>query len=239
MKVFIWSIFLIIIISNINYSQTEDGCAPEIYIATVNIPSQYFPLKFHLEKLSNMFCHDIINGNLWFPCNSCDESPEVTLSINFPVSCNSCGWTICVHDLLNNCNTDNYGYGLYKVTSEITNRVFYIDMRDCNYWQYLAPGYGRDLWIKYDWNNGDLLMSYRLENDWLPLVNNDLLTMWDINNIELSKTSCFENFWENCLILIPSESGNHPRLVWGSYPADGNYYYKIYKKSGTGVNSQT
>lgn len=28
-------------------------------------------------------------------------------------------------------------------------------------------------------------------------------------------------FWQNCLVVIPSETGNHPRLVWGPYPGGG------------------
>lgn len=72
-------------------------------------------------------------------------------------------------------------------------------------------------------------------SDWIAITNNEYLSIWQIKeqtDYNSPRTYMFPYFWENCLVLIPSQTGNHPRLVWGPYPNENFVldYYEIYKK---------
>jgi len=122
----------------------------------------------------------------------------------------------------------NFGYGLYLITigyENITIFKFYLDWCDCDYSSYYRGK--NDIWIEFSdseqvcrvgWN--DKLNMDRIENGehykiWLK---KDKSIRADLQN-----TTCFENFWKNSLVAIPTEgSGSNlfyiPHLVWGPKP---------------------
>lgn len=78
-------------------------------------------------------------------------------------------------------------------------------------------------------NRGGVLPFYTISNG-------QLLLFWQLKNAGVQQTSKFPDYWSNCLVLIPSQTGNNPRLVWGSYPSSSKTVqaYKVYRKVGSG-----
>lgn len=52
--------------------------------------------------------------------------------------------------------------------------------------------------------------------------------MWELKNAGTPQTSSLPNFWQKCLVVIPSPN-NNPRLVWGPYPNSTPSGYRIYR----------
>jgi hypothetical protein len=126
-------------------------------------------------------------------------------------------------------------YGIYKVTSNVTDKYFYLDYRDCRigYYNYYPPepnGHWIDLWIKYNYSEDSFsYSSSSFITDFHNISNGQLLNFWDIKEKAPQLTSLFPNYWQNCLAVINGGNGN-PRLVWGPNPDFENILgYKIYR----------
>jgi len=136
-------------------------------------------------------------------------------------------------------------YGIYKlsISEGGRNAYFYLDYRDTRYRTYtVQTGSAIDVWFIYDgWYDQFGFRRYNCPITINPIYFNDIengeyLTIWDIKeqSPNLSPaTEDFEDYWENCLVIIPSID-NHPKLIWGPYPNNpplqGNIIgYKIYR----------
>lgn len=65
-------------------------------------------------------------------------------------------------------------------------------------------------------------------------INKSYQSIWDLKDFVDPQTSELEDFWNNCLALIPSP-GNNPRLIWGPYPEQVDIAaYNVYRRVGTG-----
>ena len=109
----------------------------------------------------------------------------------------------------------------------VNDFYFYIDYRDCGY------GYGRnDITIRFVKNDGyyispDINLNPTL-NGFFQINLGDVFRIGEINSYSSFSTQCIPNFWQNCLVLIPSPA-NHPRLVWGPHPTFSATHYRIYR----------
>jgi len=107
-------------------------------------------------------------------------------------------------DLESDQNLDKtLALSLYKLTFVNKNSYFYI---------YTVSKDIEDVHITFDYAN-DKLYWGNCTTCTSPMNNNAVLFTFD--NYD---TYGLENYWNNCLFVIPSETGNHPRLVWGPYP---------------------
>ncbi|QQS38205.1 MAG: T9SS type A sorting domain-containing protein [Ignavibacteriales bacterium] len=70
--------------------------------------------------------------------------------------------------------------------------------------------------------------------NWNELENGCCIKFFNIKGQSFCQTSSFPYFWENSLALIPSQTGNHPQIVWGPYPNEAIDSYKIYRKVAVG-----
>ncbi len=129
---------------------------------------------------------------------------------------------------------DDFGYGLYKLIPwTIQNDIvvelpgaFYLDMRDSHYPKIFGyPYYGNaDFFFLYNLSIGQFKSAGFFEPSSSsgfdePINANSLVTIWGLNNSVTPHNSLFPStFWNNNLILIPSETGNKPRLVWSQHP---------------------
>lgn len=125
--------------------------------------------------------------------------------------------------------TDDIAYGIYKVTG-FYDYYFYLDLRDCRYRASFVPGqYFLDFFIRFN-DDGDISKWKTSEFDWTEISVGEVLKVWEIKNTGTPPTtSYFEDFWENCLIVVNNGNGN-PKLVWGPNPDFENITgYKIYR----------
>jgi hypothetical protein len=105
--------------------------------------------------------------------------------------------------------------------------VFYFDSRDCDY-DGTYPC-GNDFYFKYNYTNNSLQITTGGACTNIEAVNGKYYNIWEIHEKTTSPTTNnFEDFWQNCLVLIPT-SNNHPRLVWGPHPTFGATNYKLYR----------
>jgi len=69
-----------------------------------------------------------------------------------------------------------------------------------------------------------------------PISNGQLIQVWEKYDNYVPSTSSFPDFWQNCLVVVPS-GNNHPLLVWGNYPFDKDipeiFHYSIDRKNGS------
>lgn len=128
-----------------------------------------------------------------------------------------------------------FAYGLYKATSNRTNKYFFLDYRDDKISFYQPPYYGDmiDLWIKYEYSSDKFFYSsVNSTSNFVEIQNAQVLNFWEIKQKGNPSTDQFPNFWQNCLSVV-NDGSNHPRLVWGAYPADGISFnvtgYNIYR----------
>ncbi len=141
---------------------------------------------------------------------------------------------------------DVYGYGLYKVTNSESTAHFYIDYRDQRITCYpgTSNGHQSDLWIKYNATNNAFSYSTDGQSNgtFYAISNNEYLSFWAIKEVGRSETDQLPDFWEYALALIPSQSGNNPKLVWGPHPDDNIYLditgYNIYRAIDGGSYSK-
>ncbi len=128
-----------------------------------------------------------------------------------------------------------FGYSVYKFTIGGDRFIFYLDTRDCDY-DGTYPC-GNDFYFKYNYLFNSLIISTISTAGYCTyktIENGRYYSIWEINEKTIPHvTNCFEDFWSNCLVLIPSPD-NHPRLIWGPYPESGITVqgYKVYRKYG-------
>jgi hypothetical protein len=124
-----------------------------------------------------------------------------------------------------------FGLGLYKITAKVNGVAkdhFYIDYRTSD----LPGAITGSCQIDYilDFNVGDEKFYYtNTQNDF-----SGYHAFWDLRPCVELITNDLEDYWENCLALIPSEN-NNPQLIWGHYPESVDLSgYNIYRKVGSG-----
>ena len=144
---------------------------------------------------------------------------------------------------------------IWNTDSDIIEKKgeFYMDFRDANYPGYVPPlpviGGGTDFWIKYEGNtqpyffyratapaqndnNHNSLFEELFEDLWTLISSSEVIPIWKFKlstNDYVPSTVSFQNFWQNCLVLIPSATGSKPRLVWGAHPTITVENYVIYR----------
>ncbi len=134
-----------------------------------------------------------------------------------------------------------FAYGLYKVTSNGTNKYFYLDYRDyrAGYYDcYSPPSIGNDIdvFIKYNYYTDTYSYSPTPDDDdYINIVNGELLNIWEIKGkgAGTQLTGQFPNYWANCLAAV-NNGNDHPRLIWGPYPGtlQGTITeYRIYRSA--------
>lgn len=161
---------------------------------------------------------------------------------------NNMGSSSAGFDFVTSDNTGypNFAYGVYKVTSNVTNKYFYLDYRDYRigfYGYYNPPSEGNDidLWVKYKYL--DDKFYYNTYNygsvNYVPIENGQLLNFWDIKQKGTSLTELFPDYWDNCLAVF-RDGNNHPKLAWGPYTGfnGGVAFYMIEKNINCGINWQ-
>ena len=90
-----------------------------------------------------------------------------------------------------------------------------------------------DLWIKYEYSSDKFFYSsVNSTSNFVEIQNAQVLNFWEIKQKGNPSSDQFPNFWQNCLSVV-NDGSNHPRLVWGAYPADGISFnvtgYNIYR----------
>lgn len=119
-----------------------------------------------------------------------------------------------------------FAISLYKVSAiedEEEKAHFFMDWRTDDWSASL------DVDVDYD-VDGEKFIEWEGTTVW----NRTYQTVWDRTD-NLLTTSDLEDYWENCLAVIPSVN-NHPLLVWGPYPPDGVITkptnYQVWRKYG-------
>jgi hypothetical protein len=132
-------------------------------------------------------------------------------------------------------NPPYFGYGIYKMKFASSSKSIYINYCD---WDYMHKHNGADIYT-----NNDIYIKYDELNDKIyfncagsvpiELGNNAYLKVWEMlpknYNVGIQNTSGFSDYWQNCLALIPSQTGNHPRLIWGPHPTFSATSYRVYR----------
>jgi hypothetical protein len=174
-----------------------------------------------LSSLKVIYCRDRNNNTIGDTCKHCPLKSFQSVD-NLPL--NSYGWNICYDD---SGNFPYFGYSFYRMTNSYTNDFFYLDFRDCNYapsgeYGYLWTDLSIYLNLNYDGNGHSRYECKVQSNPSVAINNGEVIRIWEIEYLSppqpyVPKTDCFPDYWQNCLVLIPT-SDNHPRLVWGPYP---------------------
>ena len=161
-----------------------------------------------------------------------DENYELTNGYNnVNVSLPGAFWGdyIADYDLINDPIAGEnpiLALGLYKISAIEGGQVksyFYMDWRTCGF-------YGSaDVRLKYDYATKHFRNISNTQT-----IDRTYQTVWDLNiEVEL-ETNELEDYWANCLALIPAVS-NQPRLIWGPYPESVDMAgYLVYRKLGGG-----
>ena len=121
-----------------------------------------------------------------------------------------------------------FAYGVYKLIFP-DEKVCYLDFRDSRIREGIFPNYGVSIDLYFLFDNGNLSMARTTPYDFYPFNNGKLFKYNEIFNLGIPQTTEFNSFWQNCLVLIPSETGNKPRLVWGAHPTITVENYAIYR----------
>lgn len=231
---------IIILFSSILFSQNKGGYF-EIYTHTVGNSNSGL-IQFWMNNVGTVWDQDhsktqtyqnITNSfNLARACYIYDEN---TTNVPVPYS----GYNYGIYSALTSTTTPdrNYGYGLYKfcIGYEYNNPVlyFYLDWRDCDYSDYYTFN---DTWVQFNTTNNTAKIDWNNSNftDKVTNVQNGAIySIWIEKEKEIGhgeqNTAFFNNFWQNCLVLIKSDN-NHPRLVWGTYPNGNAIGYYLYRK---------
>jgi hypothetical protein len=128
-----------------------------------------------------------------------------------------------------------FAHGFYKLKTSINTNFVYLDFRDCQFAnQSYTPSYVTDFALKYNGLTDEFSYMDGSASTFTPILPKSIVRIGDIKNGN-AVTTCFDNYWQNCLILIPSQTGNHPRLVWGPHPSNDItvQHYKVYRKYGS------
>lgn len=207
-KIFIFLTYVLLTIPL--KGQGGEGGTREIYTWTLNTGT-----TFRIHALGIVWGH-----NFEITTQYCGAT-LVDTSITVP-SYNS-GYSLGWDNVVLNCSPTNappyFGYGLYKVIIGDGRFLFYFDSRDCDYdGTYTC---GNDFYFKYNYTYNSLQITTAGSCANINAVNGEYYNIWEIHEkITPPITNSFEDFWQNSLVLIPSQTGNHPRLVWGPYPSN-------------------
>ncbi len=123
-------------------------------------------------------------------------------------------------------NNPAFAVGLYKISAfenGVEQAYFFMDWRTSYYSDYADP----DVQFNYDVINN----NFRNKNN-SETINYSYQTFWDLTD-NILETSGLEDYWENCL-AVTNDADNHPRFVFGPYPAalQGTIIgYKIYRSA--------
>jgi len=215
-------ILLLFFTSFINiYSQKQVTFSLELFLNQENIDNNV-TVTYYLDALSPVYNGNNLISN-YDILHSINEITGNYLNGNY-------GW-----DIVGSASGEKiFGYGLYRLTNNISEKSIIIDYRDCD-----ARDYNNtiDLTIKYD----SLVDSFSVSKGvpslaavFSTLTDQEIIQIWKIKGQGLPKTDCFLNFWQNSLVLLNYK--NHPELVWGVYPDKNKTVisYKIYKKRNMG-----
>ena len=130
-----------------------------------------------------------------------------------------------------------FAHGFYKLKTNINTNYVYLDLRDCQYAnQSYTPGYSTtDFALKYNGLTDEFSYKNNQDSTYTTILPKAVVRIGDIKNGN-AVTTCFDNYWSNCLIIIPSQTGNNPKLVCGPYPSSSITIqaYKVYRKVGSG-----
>ena len=128
-----------------------------------------------------------------------------------------------------------FTYGFYKFWT--SDAYFYLDYRDCRFQDSSTPPYSFviDLFFVYNGTNNSFSFfpSTTAYNE-MTITNGNILRIWDafdeILEVGAPTTSCFETFWQNCLV-IGTYIYQPLQIVWGPNPDQSNISkYYLYRK---------
>lgn len=122
----------------------------------------------------------------------------------------------------------HWSLGIYKVSNSLDpNKYFYIDSRDSDFG---SAVYNTDFFIVYD----AIIQYYRHYEHTKALDSSrviskgEIIRVWNLHNMT-PNTSGLENYWQNALVIVPSEDPpNCPRLIWGPIPNFNPNGYQIF-----------
>jgi hypothetical protein len=238
------SIFLMIIKVSI-FPQDLKTCGAEIYI-TADHDSEDYPLNITLYQLSFTWggVEDITTQ-----CEVCDDSSSENFESDMLEIGNEYGWNRSQDGVCSSIGT--YGYGIYKLYNDSNNEYFYLDTRDCEYWDKIngypnSTGDGENDVFFLSKPGGFQYAVGEVGGNYYDIIKGEFLTireMWDKHpdfNLDNSlKTGCFQNFWANSLFVAggvfdaSQPSRDHPLIIWGRNPNIVETDYKIYKAVST------
>ena len=239
------TLILFITISLNTFSQEELAPPVELFFITEGAPSSPI-ITFTLTAQSQ--CWGDISGNSnppgygeYFLTDDFDEVTYVPESNNMGGL--SAGYEFITSNRGLNSPYPVFAYGLYKVTSDGTNKHFYLDYRDyrIGYYSYYSPptnGHNIDLWIKYRYDQDVFYYSSTgSANDFHSIESGQLLNLWDIKQKGTQLTDQFPDYWENALAAIPQKNPStgvfEPFLVWGpNNQISSPFVYQIYWRYG-------
>ncbi|ROL61327.1 hypothetical protein D9V86_06315, partial [Bacteroidetes/Chlorobi group bacterium ChocPot_Mid] len=126
---------------------------------------------------------------------------------------------------------DPFAHGFYKLKTNINTNYVYFDFRDCQFANLsFTPKYSTDFRIKYNAVTDKFSHQDNSASTYTEIPDKGLVRIWEIKNGN-PITSCFQNFWQNCLVIIDDGTDN-PQLIWGPIPDFEATGYKIYRAIG-------
>lgn len=133
-------------------------------------------------------------------------------------------------------NLPNIGFGLYKFYSADHDFYMYMDYRDTRYpYDNMGSCTGQcaDIWVWYDGITENFYFSpHPTQTPYSQIHKGDYLTIWGLQKKGTPSTSDFQNYWSNCLCVIPRYNSDNflvPFIVWGPIPNFSATGYKIYR----------
>lgn len=209
----IYVIILVLFFYNFTTAQ-EELDSPLIEIFTLVEDSSPNPSGNYSFTLTSMGTAWKVIPHSIYP-NDYDISDEVSGGTVYPeINAGISGYTGFNYIAHDNHNYPEFGFGLYKLECSAGN-YFYLDYRDTRYGKYTyCTGHCADIWVKYDVNSEEIRLA-STEGGWSDAIpNRAYLKIWDIKGQGSQVvTERVDDFWINSLVLIPSQTGNNPRLV--------------------------
>lgn len=112
----------------------------------------------------------------------------------------------------------------YKISNSNSNAYFYLDLRDA------VENYNPNIFINF---LGSPFNQYYYWNvnteEFFPITNGEILRIWNI--AQDGSFSELPQYTQN--VLIPLIASDHPRLVWGPFSSNTDYY--VYRKIDEGA----
>lgn len=195
----------------------------ELYVFTKNIPNGTPLYTFTMTSVSSVWDN-------FYTVTTNYLNSEYTPSEHNQISSNYSGWDFVYSQ--NWLGAPVVAYGIYKFQCVELGFSFYLDLRDTSY-RTQCPGQC-DFWIWYDGNSEKFFISTEPYNfsDSTEIQNGNYLTVWGLKGLSGPYTNTFQNYWNNCLAVIPQYNQDNilsPYLVWGPIPNFSATGYKIYR----------